>query len=159
MSSEWVKKSYWGIVKAEHFIGHFLLLVIRLYWGGLLVLAGLGKLGNASEVASFFEGIHIPFPLLAVYLVGIFEFLGGISLFFGFFTRIMTIPLVVIFVVAYFSAHGESLVTFFSNPSLFVMQAPFLFLYTTLVVLSFGSGMISVDYWLEKRGYNKDLSF
>lgn len=153
----WLKKAYWGFVQGEKFIGHFLLLIIRLYWGGLLVVTGLGKWMNIHEVADFFASLHIPSPLFMAYLVGTLEFLGGISLFIGLFTRIFAFILTLLFCIAYATAHQEALVNFFSNPSLFIMQDPFLYLYASLVVLCFGSGFISIDYWIEKRAYGKSL--
>jgi len=155
----WLKKSYWGVVKSEHFVGHLLLLLIRVYWGALLVVTGIGKLSNVSGVSEFFTSLNIPAPLLMTYIVAIVELLGGISLFFGFFTRIMTIPLVVVFIVAYTTAHTEALLGFFIAPSVFVAQEPFLYLYASLIVLSFGSGLFSLDYWLEKQGFHTELRF
>lgn len=153
----WLKKGYWGLVKGENFLGHFLLLIIRLYWGGLLVVTGIGKWMNIYGVADFFASLDIPAPLFMAYLVGTVEFLGGISLFIGLFARIFSIFLAIVFFVAYATAHQEALINFFVNPKLFIMQDPFLYLYATLVVLCFGSGFISIDYWLEHRSYGKGL--
>jgi len=153
----WFKRLYWGLVKGENFLGHFLLLIIRLYWGGLLVMTGIGKWTNIYEVADFFASLDISSPLFIAYLVGTVEFLGGISLFIGLFSRIFTIPLTAIFIIAYATAHQEAVINFFVTPSLFIDQDPFLFLYGSLVVLCFGPGFISVDYWLEKKAYGKGL--
>ena len=153
----WLKKAYWGFVQGEYFVGNFLLLIIRLYWGGLLVVTGLDKWTNIYGVADFFASLDLPFPLLTAYFVATFEFLGGISLFLGLFARIFSLILTLLFFVAYATAHQEALVSFFVNPSLFIMQDPFLYLYASLVVLCFGSGFISIDYWLEKRAYGKAL--
>jgi len=155
--SGWFKKSYRGLVKGENSIRHVLLLIIRLYWGGLLVITGLGKWINVHGVAAFFAELNIPFPLFNAYFVGGVEFIGGISLFLGLFARIFSIPLVAVFIVAYVTAHTASLVSFFVNPALFVMQDPFLYLYATLVILCFGSGALSFDHWFEKKLYGKSL--
>ncbi|MCH9625539.1 MAG: hypothetical protein S4CHLAM123_07150 [Chlamydiales bacterium] len=153
----WLKKAYWGLVQGEHFIGHFLLLVIRVYWGGLLVITGLGKWMNIHGVADFFASVDIPFPLFSAYLVATLEVIGGISLFLGLFSRIFSVILTVLFFVAYATAHQEAFVSFFVNPTLFIMQQPFLYLYASLVVMCFGPGFISIDYWIEKRAYGKGL--
>lgn len=153
----WLKRLYWGLVKGENFLGHFLLLIIRLYWGGLLIMTGIGKWTNIYEVADFFASVDIAFPLFTAYLIGVVEFLGGISLFIGLFARIFTILLTAVFIVAYTTAHQEALINFFVAPSLFIEQDPFLFLYGSLVILCFGAGFISVDYWLEKKAYGKGL--
>lgn len=153
----WFKRFYYGMVKGERFLGHFLLLIIRLYWGGLLVLTGLGKLMNASGVADFFASLGLPAPLVMAYIIGICEILGGASLFIGLFTRFFSILLIIVFFGAYATAHQEALINFFSNPSLFITQDPFLYLYAALIVLCFGPGFISIDYWIEKKAYGKPL--
>jgi putative oxidoreductase len=153
----WLKHLYYGIVQGENFLGHFLLLIIRLYWGGLLIMTGLGKLMNASGVADFFASLNLPAPLFMAYFIGICELIGGASLFLGFFSRIFSILLICVFIGAYATAHQEALINFFSNPSLFIKQDPFLYLYASLIVLCFGPGFVSIDYWIEKKAYGKAL--
>lgn len=155
--SGWVKHAYYGIVQGENFLGHFLLLIIRLYWGGLFVVTGVGKLMNIDHVASYFASLNLPAPLFFAYVIGIIELLGGVSLFIGLFSRLFSIVLAVLLIAAYATAHQEALINFFVNPNLFFMQQPFLFLYATLIVLCFGPGFISIDYWIEKKAYGKAL--
>lgn len=151
------KKSYWGLVQGENFLGNFFLLIIRVYWGGLLIVTGLGKWMNIYGVADYFSSLGLPYPLASAYIVGSIEFLGGLSLFLGLFSRLFSILLVIIFAGAYATAHKEALTDFFTNPSLFIMQDPFHYLAAALIVLCFGPGFISIDYWLEKRAYGKAL--
>jgi len=153
----WLKRLYYGIVQGENFLGHFLLLVIRLYWGGLLIITGIGKLMNIHGVADFFASLDLPAPLFMAFFVAIVELIGGVSLFIGLFSRLFTILLVLVFFGAYSTAHQEALISFFTNPSLFIMQDPFLYLYASLIVLCFGPGFISIDYWVEKKSYGKAL--
>lgn len=155
--SGWLKNSYWGLVQGENFLGHFLLLVIRLYWGGLMVATGLGKWMNIYGVADFFASLNLPFPLLTAYVVASIEFLGGLCLFIGLFSRVFSILLAIVFMGAYMTAHQEALINFFVNPSLFIMQDPFHYLAASLIILCFGPGFISIDYWLEKRIYGEAL--
>jgi len=153
----WLKHVYYGIVKGEKFLGHFLLLTIRVYWGALLVITGVGKLMNLYDMADFFASLNLPAPLLMVSLVAVIEIVGGISLFIGLFSRLSSILLVLLMFAAYFTAHQEALISFFSNPTLFITQDPFLYLYAAFLVLCFGPGFISIDYWLEKQAYGKAL--
>ncbi len=157
-ASEGIFKSiYKWLVVGETILSHPFLLIIRLYWGFLLAVAGFGKLANISGTAEFFETLNIPSPLLMTYLVGIFELLGGLSLFFGLFTRLLMIPVIVILIVAFLTAHKEAVSVILTNPSLFTTQSPFLYLFTALVVFCFGPGLFSFDYWMEKRAYGKAL--
>ncbi|MCH9626457.1 MAG: hypothetical protein S4CHLAM2_00790 [Chlamydiales bacterium] len=153
----WLKRFYHAVTRAERGIGHFLLLIIRLYWGGLLVMTGVGKLMNIEGVADFFASLNLPAPLFTAYFVGIFELIGGASLFLGLFSRLFSIALVILFFVAYGTAHQEALINFFVNPSLFIMQEPFLYLYASLLVLGFGPGFFSIDYWWERKVYGHSL--
>lgn len=153
----WLQKIYYSIVAGENGLGHLLLLLIRLYWGVLFVMVGIGKWINIHPVADFFGGLSIPYPLWSAYLVGTFELLGGLSLILGLFSRLMTIPLIAILAIAYATAHVEALHQFFKNPSLFVAQQPFLYLLAALVVLCFGPGFFSIDYWIEKKTFGRAL--
>ncbi len=128
------------------------LLLIRLIWGYQFFIAGLGKLTNLSQVASFFENLNIPIPKLSVFLVATFEILGGASLFFGLGARFMSALLIIIMIVAYSTAHSTNLTifSFITNPVLFAKETPFSFLYTSLVVFIFGPGKFSLDQILKK---------
>lgn len=152
-----LKHAYKTFVQGENAIRHFVLLIIRLYWGAMLIMTGFGKLANIHMVSDYFAELHIPLPMVSAYLTAIFELLGGLSLFLGLFARLFTIPLIIIFLSAYSTAHSEALTGFFRNPSLFIMQDPFLYLYASLIVLCFGSGAASIDYWIEKKAYGKAL--
>ncbi len=149
----WIKKSYWGFVKAEGFLGHFLLLAIRLYWGALLVMAGAGKWMSIHEVGSQFAALNIPNAQAMAYLVATVELLGGISLIFGLLSRFFSLLLTIIFVTAFATAHRDSL----ASPRAFIQEEAFLYLYASLATLCFGPGLFSVDYWLEKRSYGEAL--
>ncbi|NGX60984.1 MAG: putative oxidoreductase CatD [Chlamydiae bacterium] len=157
LEGNWLKKANFGLAEGGHFIGHFLLLFIRLYWGGLLIITGLGKFASIPEVSDFFASLNIPAPTFLAYLVAVVEFLGGIALFAGLFSRWFGFLLTILFMVAYATAHSEALINFFVEPNLFISSSPFLYLYASLLVLCFGPGFVSIDYWLEKKSYGTPL--
>ena len=156
-SSSWLKKSYWGFVKGENFIRHLLLFVIRIYWGSLLVISGLGKLTHVDHVVSYFTTLELPNPTLFAYGVGCLELIGGASLFLGLFSRFFGLLLSILLIGAYVTAHKEAALQIFSNPQLFIQQEPFLYLYTALLIVSFGPGMFSLDYWIERKEFGEAL--
>lgn len=127
------------------------LLVIRLYWGIQFAQAGWGKLTNLERVTGFFTELGIPFPELNAAMAGGIEFLGGILLVIGLFTRIAVIPMIFTMLVAYFTAHREELFKVFSDSGEFLSAAPFSYLFAFLVILCFGPGKASVDAYLEDR--------
>ena len=142
------------------FFSHFqslLLLFIRIIWGHQFVLMGMKKLSNPEQVSLFFESLGIHMPYFHVYLVGWVEVIGGICLFIGFASRLIAIPLGIVLVVAYSTAHSYIFThwTIVLNPHIIVQEPPFAFLMTCLLILIFGPGKVSVDRWIEKALYKR----
>jgi putative oxidoreductase len=132
---------------------------MRLTWGHQALNAGIGKLSNITNVILFFEGLHIPFPHFNAYLVGIVETFGGAMLMLGLGSRLAAIPLAITMLVALSTAHAPDLseLRFLTDPNLLVRQAPYPLLITSLLVLVFGPGRVSLDAlirrWAERRWY------
>lgn len=81
---------------------------LRIYLAPIFILAGMNKLGNAENVATYFEFLGIPAPGITVYLAGISELVGGILLIPGIAVRVVTVPLMFTMVVAAGTAHWEN---------------------------------------------------
>jgi putative oxidoreductase len=128
------------------------LLFIRLAWGFQLYESGLGHLTHVAKTAQFFENLHIPFPVANVYICGSTELAGGVLLMLGLFSRIISVPLIFNFCVAYLTASLDSVkaLLHFKNPDDFINDAAFPFLVTSLLILAFGPGKISIDFLIEK---------
>ena len=71
-------------------------------------MAGMNKLANAENVASYFEFLGIPAPQVCVYLAGGTEFIGGIMLLAGLGVRWIALPLMFTMVVAAATAHWQN---------------------------------------------------
>ncbi|MCP5470348.1 MAG: DoxX family protein [Chlamydiales bacterium] len=151
-------QTYFGLSKVGIFLGHILLLIVRLYWGGSLVLTGIGKFMALQKVAGYFGSLGLPFPEFTAGFVALVELVGGAALFLGLFSRVMSFLLVILFCVAYATAHTESVHMLFANPQLFLKQDPFLYLYASLLVFCFGAGFASFDYWWERSRFSNKLS-
>lgn len=82
-------------------------LSLRIFLAPIFILAGLGKLGNVENTASFFAYLGMPAPVLMVYLAGISELVGGCLLVIGLATRWATVPLMVTMAVAAVTVHWE----------------------------------------------------
>lgn len=150
-----LKKCYCGITCLGECLQSFLLLAIRLYWGTGFLLSGYGKLGNAKGVAVFFADLGIPFPELNAYIAGGIEFFGGLLLIVGLFSRVAAIPLFIVMIVAYFTAHSDAIQNILTAPGVFVAQSPFNYMLAALIILAFGPGKISLDYLLCKLFFQK----
>lgn len=130
------------------------LLVIRLYWGWQFFLTGKGKLEHLDKITEFFTGLGIPFPAANAAFVGFTECVGGLLLVIGLASRLISVPLTILLTVAYLTADLESVKSLFSDPEKFLTAAPFLFLFTVIIILAFGPGKFSVDALLGKKfGY------
>jgi putative oxidoreductase len=135
---------------AEKFSSPFLL-AVRLYWGWQFTQTGLGKLRNQPKIIEFFTSLNIPFPALNAHFVSGLEFVGGILLIFGLFSRPISFLLTASMFVAYWTADHEALVSIFSNPEKFYGADPYTFLFAAVLILIFGPGMLSLDYLISKR--------
>jgi putative oxidoreductase len=123
-----------------------LLLVVRLYWGWQFFATGKGKLTNIAKVGEYFQSLGLPLPQVTATLVGLTESIGGIFLLIGVLSRLTSIPLTILLVVAYCTADLEAVKSIFSNPDKFLSADPFLFLYAVMLMLVFGPGRFSIDW-------------
>ncbi|MEO8353559.1 MAG: DoxX family protein [Chthoniobacteraceae bacterium] len=134
------------------------LLVMRLYWGWSFFQTGKGKLGHLDDIAEYFTDLNIPFPKFNAILAGSTECIGGLLLLIGLASRLVSIPLIVIMLIAYWTADREALTGIFEKPDAFLEATPFLFLLTCIFILSFGPGMFSIDWLLGKKLGSKPRS-
>lgn len=131
-----------------NFLQSPLLLAIRLYWGWQFAQTGWGKLTHLDRTTGFFESLNIPLPKLNAIMAGSTECGGGILLALGLFARPVSVPLIGVMAVAYWTADRDALNAIVSDPDKFVTAAPFLFLFASLIVLVFGPGKLSLDAML-----------
>jgi len=132
------------------YLQSLLLLTIRLYWGWGFFETGKGKLMDVQKPTAFFQSLGIPFPHAQAILVGTTECVGGLLLLLGLASRVISIPLTILLVVAYLTADLEIARNVFNNPDKFLAADEFLFLFTVVLVLAFGPGKFSVD-WIVRR--------
>jgi putative oxidoreductase len=143
------------LVTAGNSLQSVLLLMLRLFWGWQFFLTGKGKLMNLDRTAGFFESLNIPLPKLNAALAGTTEMAGGLLLLIGFGSRIITVPLMFVMVIAYATADIEAVRAIFSDPDKFTSAAPFLFLLTAVIIFCFGPGKLSLDALLKRNGTAK----
>ena len=94
-------------------------------------------------------------PLFNAYLAGATECFGGLLLVIGLASRLVAIPVAFTMIVAYVTADYEAVTTIFSDPDKFVAAAPFPFLLSSLVVLAFGPGALSLDALIKRLFGNR----
>jgi len=143
--------AYGRLVQAANYLQSPLLLALRLYWGWGFFETGKGKLMNPEKVTQFFQSLHIPFPAFNVYLAGGTECFGGLLLLIGLGSRLISLPLIFVTIIAYLTAEIDTVKHIFSDPDKFVSADPFLFMLVGVIVLAFGPGVFSVDWLIGRR--------
>ena len=126
----------WGITILRVVVG----IVFVAHGGQKLFVWGFGN------VAGFFGQVGIPAPMVAAVIVTLVEFLGGLALLLGLFTRWAAIPLAVNMLGAILTVHWKG---GFFLPDGFEFALTLLAANVTLAFL--GSGEASVDRLLEER--------
>lgn len=149
------KRSHCWLLCVGEVFKSVLLLAMRLYWGFGFFQSGFGKLADIGGTAQFFSELGIPFPIANAYMAGGIECFGGLFLMAGLFSRFVSFPLIVVMLVAYWTAHKEALVNIWSSPDQFVASHPFNYLLTALIVLAFGPGKLSLDYLICRVFFQK----
>ncbi len=142
---------YERAVKALNVLQSPMLLAVRLYWGFQFAQTGWGKLHNLSKVIELFQSLNIPLPALNAPFVSGLEFVGGVLLMLGLFSRPVALMLAGNMFVAYYTADHDALVSVFSDPGKFYVADPYTFLFASVMVLVFGAGYLSLDMVLATK--------
>lgn len=102
------------------------------------------KWSGIDSVASWFASMGIPFPTLNAYLAASTELLGVVLLTLGLFTRLISLPLMVIMLVAIITVHWSH--GFAAGDNGF--EIPLYYLLFLSLFASLGAGKFSLDYLL-----------
>ena len=153
------RKGYGFLITATSSLQSAFLLAVRLVWGYELFETGSGKLLHIEKPISYFTSLGIPFPVENAYLVGCTEMFGGIFLALGLLSRVVAIPLIIDFIVAYITTEQEALKNLLHlDPDAFISADPFTYLLASVIVFIFGPGAYSVDGFLKKFFFSRPKS-
>jgi putative oxidoreductase len=145
-----IKQFYQFLILAGTAFQPVLLLILRLYWGFSFFKAGLGKWQHIDSVSQYFASLHILLPTANAYIASSIECIGGLLLLFGLASRLVSIPLSIVMITAYLTAHLDSIKTLLVNPANFIAQDPFTYLLVCLLIFAFGPGAFSLDALLKR---------
>jgi putative oxidoreductase len=117
------------------------LLAIRIvlaygFWGPATM-----KWNNIDGIIQWFEGMNMPFPTLNAYMATATEMAGVFLLLSGLLTRLISIPLMVVMLVAIFTVHYSN--GFEAGENGFEIPLYYLIMLFTLLV--YGGGRLSLD--------------
>ena len=124
-----------------------LLLCLRLFFGLMLMLHGLEKVYNYTELCFVFpDPMHIGSEISLLFVIFV-EILCSIFFIAGALYRIMMIPMVIIMLVAFFHIHEGSIV-----------EGELAFIYLMMFILMYisGPGQYSVDAKIHEYLHAKD---
>lgn len=103
------------------------------------------KLKDVNAIGGWFESMGYPLPYLSAYMAAITEGLGVVLLILGLGTRIITVPLMFVMLVAVFSVHYAN--GFAAGDNGYEIPLYYLLMLFTLFVM--GAGRISADYLIK----------
>ena len=99
------------------------------------------KFKDIGSVAEWFGSMGIPFPTLNAYMAASTEVLGVVLLTLGLLTRAISIPLIVIMIVAIVTVHLPNGFSAGNNG----FEIPFYYMLFLLTFVSHGAGKFSLD--------------
>ena len=123
------------------------LLGIRLVLAYGFYMPATMKWNDINAIGGWFESMGYPFPLLNAYLAGITEVTGVILLVLGLGTRIISLPLIVVMLVAIFTVHIGNGFEAGNNG----FEIPLYYILMLFSVVVFGGGKYSIDYLISKK--------
>lgn len=122
-------------------------LLARITVGWVFMWSGWGKLNNLPQIIENFVGWGIPYSGIMAPFVSSVEFLGGLLLVLGLFTRIAAPPLVIVMVVAIVSAKLDQI----NSLETLLGFEEFSYLAMFLWLAIAGPGKISLDHLLKRE--------
>ena len=152
---EFAIKWYQRLIRFGLIISPIVLLIVRLTWGWELFESGRGHLEHLDTTTKFFRSLNIPMPHINAIIAGTTEAVGGILIMSGFLTRLVSIPVLFNFCVAYATDAPGTVKHVFSDPDKVIDYAAFPFLILSLLMLAFGPGVISLDGLLKHTVFRK----
>lgn len=102
---------------------------------------GIMKWKDINGIGTWFESMGYPLPLFNAYMAATTEVAGAILLLLGFGTRLISIPLMVVMLVAIFTVHAANGFQAGSNG----FEIPLYYLIMLFTLTIYGGGKISVE--------------
>lgn len=102
------------------------------------------KWNGIDNVASWFGGMGIPFPTLNAYMAASMETLGVVLLTLGLLTRFISVPLIVIMLVAIFMVHLPNGYSAGDNG----FEIPLYYMLFLFIFFANGAGKFSLDRFI-----------
>lgn len=120
---------------------NFLVLLGRILIAVIFVSSGFGKLTDIAGTAGYFGSIGLPMPTATSWIVGLLEFLAGLAVLFGLWTRVAAVALAAFTIGAALVAHLD----FADQMQVINLMKNLAMAGGLLLLAAHGPGAISVD--------------
>jgi len=136
-----LKKSYMEFSRLAEYLRSPSLLLARLAVAYGFYEPAMMKWSDIDAVGEWFASMNYPLPLFQAYLAATTEITGVVLLTLGLFTRLISIPLIVVMIVAIVTVHLPH--GFSAGDNGFAI--PLYYMLFLMIFLSFGAGRFSLD--------------
>jgi len=127
-------------------------LLIRLMVGAVFLSEGIQKFLFPDQLGiGRFIKIGLPYPEFFGYFVPSFEIVCGVLVLIGLLTRLASIPLIIIMLVAIISTKIPVLLTNGFWEMAHAARTDWSMLIGSVILLSYGAGKFSADYYFKKK--------
>ena len=136
---------FYNFLFPQHFRGKGVsafILILRLFFGVMFFIHGLGKMMNFSELSLTYPSVFGLGSYMTLMLAIFTEFCCSLFLLTGLITRIVLIPMIISMAVAFFDIHDALL------PE---GELSLIYLIVFIILFVTGPGRYSVDYILDRR--------
>jgi putative oxidoreductase len=123
------------------------LLFLRLILAYGFYEPAMNKWNDIGALAGWFESMGLPLPTLQAYMAASTELAGVVLLTLGLFTRLISIPLMIVMVVAVVTVHLPN--GFSSGDNGF--EIPLYYFLMLFVLVTHGAGKFSIDAFIHRN--------
>jgi len=135
------RQFYGEFTRLSDYFRSFGLLLARLVIAYGFYEPAIMKWNDIRAVSEWFGSLGIPFPTLSAYLAASTEATGVILLAVGFLTRLISLPLIVVMIVAIVTVHLPNGFSAGNNG----FEIPLYYMLFLLLFFTEGAGMFSLD--------------
>ena len=144
---------FYNFLFPQHFRGKgvsFLILILRLFFGVLFFIHGLGKMMNFSELSVTYPSVLGLGSYMTLMITIFCEFCCSLFMMAGLLFRIMVLPMIVAMAVAFFDVHDALL------PE---GELALIYLVVFVILYFIGPGKFSVDYLIDMKFKKESSSY